>query len=68
MAIDLAPCKDCKDRVVEPNCHNTCKKNKTYIAELERAKEIRKQKEDSEWINYFNRAKVAEQRRKRKWK
>lgn len=25
-----APCKDCPDRVVEPNCHMTCERYKEY--------------------------------------
>lgn len=25
-----APCKDCPDRVVEPNCHMTCERYKEF--------------------------------------
>lgn len=27
-----APCKDCPDRVVEPNCHMTCERYKEFQA------------------------------------
>lgn len=30
--MDSAPCKDCKERVVEPNCHMTCEKYLSWKA------------------------------------
>ena len=35
-------CKDCPDRSVEPNCHNTCE---GYLARCEKSKKIREQKD-----------------------
>lgn len=26
-----APCKDCKERTVEPNCHMTCKRYHDFL-------------------------------------
>lgn len=40
--MDNAPCKDCPDRVVEPNCHMTCEK---YIAFQEMCRERIKARE-----------------------
>ena len=43
-----APCKDCPDRTVEPNCHTTCAKYLEYRAILdERNENKRLQKEIS---------------------
>lgn len=40
------PCKDCTDRVVEPNCHMTCEKYKEFTNKQQHRKElIRKAKE-----------------------
>ena len=30
-----APCKYCNDRVIEPNCHNTCEKYINWCKERE---------------------------------
>lgn len=37
----IAPCKDCPDRVPEPNCHMTCEKYLTF----KRLKEEEKQRQ-----------------------
>lgn len=42
--MNLSPCKGCKDRCVEPNCHNTCRKYIDWKAEYEKLKD-RKSKE-----------------------
>jgi len=34
-----APCKDCKERTVEPNCHTTCDKYKQFCERQEKVKE-----------------------------
>lgn len=34
-----APCKGCTDRVIEPNCHSTCKK---YLDYVEQDKKLKK--------------------------
>lgn len=34
-----APCKGCKDRVVEPNCHMACEKYLEFVKNKEEYKE-----------------------------
>ena len=50
MPNDICPCKDCKDRVPEPNCHITCQK---YIGWSKRNEE-RRTKMRNENIASFN--------------
>lgn len=53
-----APCKNCPDRSIEPNCHTNCKKYHDFTAEIAKTKEIEaKNKEklipkNSKWIHY----------------
>lgn len=65
MKIDNAPCRGCQDRVVEPNCHMTCERYLAFVEELERIKEEQKKEKESEYVNYHNRMKYLEGRRKR---
>lgn len=39
-AFKNSPCKDCKDRVAEPNCHTTCKR---YLEEKAKYNEKKQQ-------------------------
>ncbi len=50
MSNDICPCKDCKDRVADPNCHATCQK---YIGWSKRNTE-RREKLRSEAIADYN--------------
>lgn len=36
-----APCKNCKDRTIEPNCHMSCVKYIEFTEENKRAREVR---------------------------
>lgn len=37
-----APCKGCKDRTIEPNCHMSCTKYIEFAEECKRANDVRK--------------------------
>ena len=39
-----APCKDCPDRTIEPNCHNTCEKYKAWKAEYQKSQAEEKER------------------------
>lgn len=55
-------CKDCTERSVEPNCHDTCER---YLAEKARDADIKKKKQlDSE---YNTCARELARERKLKW-
>ena len=40
MSRPKGPCKDCEERVAEPNCHSTCEKYLIFEAENEVYKEM----------------------------
>ena len=56
------PCKNCKDRTIEPNCHMTCEKYKQ--AKEESAKEWTERHKDTT-NNYYTFDKIAEWNKKR---
>lgn len=37
-----SPCKDCKERTVTPNCHNTCEKYLSWKKKLHEISEAEK--------------------------
>jgi hypothetical protein len=39
MITQIRCCKDCKERTIEPNCHNVCER---YLAEKEKGRQIKK--------------------------
>lgn len=52
MGVNLMPCKGCRDRVVEPNCHMTCEKYLAYRAHVDRVREIKSQEKIEGWTKY----------------
>lgn len=60
--MENAPCKDCPDRVVEPNCHMTCEKYLAYRAKIDKAFEG---KCIASGLDYYT-ARLIERERRRK--
>lgn len=38
--LSVPPCKECKDRCADPNCHDGCEKYKVYCEKLKAEKKI----------------------------
>ena len=49
MGLPLAPCKNCQERTIEPNCHSTCEK---YLKYVELCKKFKKEQHDYRRNNY----------------
>ena len=49
MGLPLAPCKNCKERTIEPNCHTTCEK---YLKYVDMCKEYKEQERNYRRTNY----------------
>ena len=52
-----APCKGCKDRTVEPNCHMTCDKYLEFVAGKHKEQNVRKQVETAYFLDASRKAK-----------
>ena len=49
-----APCKNCPDRIPEPNCHITCEKYKEFLTEAKTVQEKEKKAREE-----YNRLKLG---------
>lgn len=44
----VAPCKGCTDRTIEPNCHMTCERYLSFRGDLDKKKQQKRRKDDIE--------------------
>lgn len=56
-------CRNCKDRTVEPNCHNTCQ---GYIARQKKKEEIKTAKNLGKTIDRYKTESITKRKRKDK--
>lgn len=59
------PCKDCQDRTIEPNCHDTCERYKSWKEDNNAEKQRRK---EMNTYTIYNHEKTERMYRKNGWK